>query len=366
MGSDPNTNQLVDRVARFIDDPAAEQGGFEALALAVFAHAYEHVPPYRRLCERRGARPGETTDVRAVPPVPTTAFKSLQVTSAAADDRDAVTFRSSGTRGGEAQRSVHRHPHPDLYRRTLDAAFPAFCPLAAARPPILALVPERAEAPDSSLAFMVDHLVSGFGGAGSAWAFGKRGVDGRALRSWIGARQRDGRPALVLATTFALADAVDTLERMGLRFRLPGGSAIMDTGGYKGHERRVERGELLGRVAQFLGVPAAAVFGEYGMTELTSQLYTRNLVDGPEGGAGALYAAPHWVRVRCLDPATLTDAADGEPGLVAIFDLANLGSAPYLLSEDLGRLEDGRLRLLGRAPGAELRGCSLAVEEMGG
>jgi hypothetical protein len=72
------------------------------------------------------------------------------------------------------------------------------------------------------------------------------------------------------------------------------------------------------------------------------------------------------VRVRCLDPETLDDAAAGEAGLVAVFDLANLGSAPYLLSEDLGRLEGGGLRLLGRAPGAELRGCSLAVEEMTG
>ena len=53
-----------------------------------------------------------------------------------------------------------------------------------------------------------------------------------------------------------------------------------------------------------------------------------------------------------------------QPPSVAIFDLANLSSAVHLLTEDLGRLEDGRLHLEGRAAGAELRGCSLTAEEL--
>ena len=167
---------------------------------------------------------------------------------------------------------------------------------------------------------------------------------------------------------------------MGLRFRLPPGSAVMVTGGFKGQRREVAAGELTARLAAQLGVPREGQFGEYGMTELTSQLYTRTLLGGPAG----LYAAPHWVRVRVVDPQSLADAPAGETGLVAIFDLANVGSAVHLLSEDLGRLEPGAadsndadsndaasndaggLRLLGRAPGAALRGCSLTVEELAG
>lgn len=353
--------ELPSRIARYVDDPGS--GDFDALALEAFAFQYQGVEPYRRLCDGRGARPGEVERWQDVPPVPTAAFKSLEITTAAEPDAEGVeTFRSSGTREGEERRSVHRHPYPDLYRRTVDRAFPAVCPLTAARPPILALVPDREQAPDSSLSFMVDHLVHHHGGDGSAHAFGRRGVDGRTLRSWLGARQRDGRSALVLATTFALEDAVETLERFGLRFRLPAGSAVMDTGGYKGRQREVARGELLAAVDEHLGVPPQRVFGEYGMTELTSQLYTRNLVGGP----AERYRGPHWVRLRTLDPATLEPAAPGAPGLIAVFDLANLGSAVHLLTEDLGRLHADGLELLGRAPGAELRGCSLTVENLGG
>ncbi|HEY7216371.1 MAG TPA: hypothetical protein VIC28_17250, partial [Thermoanaerobaculia bacterium] len=84
------------------------------------------------------------------------------------------------------------------------------------------------------------------------------------------------------------------------------------------------------------------------------------------GGDPDLFVAPHWVRVRLLDPETLEEAPAGTPGLIAVFDLANLGSAVHLLTEDLGIVEGDGFRLLGRAAGAELRGCSLVVEELRG
>jgi hypothetical protein len=225
---------------------------------------------------------------------------------------------------------------------------------------MLALVPGREERPDSSLSFMVDHVVRRWGGEASAWGLGPRGVDARAARSWLGARQREGRPVVVLATALALADLVAGLERLDLRFRLPAGSVIFETGGFKGREREVDPGALAAGVAARLGVAATSIVREYGMTELTSQLYTRALA----GGDPELYVAPHQVRVRVVDPQTLDEVAAGETGLVAIFDLANLSSAVHVLSEDLGRAEPGGLRLLGRAPGADLRGCSLTVEEL--
>jgi hypothetical protein len=107
-------------------------------------------------------------------------------------------------------------------------------------------------------------------------------------------------------------------------------------------------------------VPPEFVVREYGMTELTSQCYTQTLL----GGDPDVFVAPHWMRVRLLDPETLEEARAGDPGLICVFDLANLGSAVHLLTEDLGVAEEEGFRLLGRAAGAELRGCSLTVEEL--
>jgi hypothetical protein len=109
-----------------------------------------------------------------------------------------------------------------------------------------------------------------------------------------------------------------------------------------------------------LHVPPEQVVREYGMTELTSQCYTRALL----GGDPDLFVTPPWMRVRIFDPVTLEEAPAGKTGLISVFDLANVGSAVHLLTEDLGVAEDDGFRLLGRAAGAELRGCSLVMEAL--
>lgn len=348
---------ILDRISRFLTAP--ESGSFDDLALAAFAYQFERVLPFRRMSEGRGLDPGTVAGWREIPPVPTAAFKTMELAAAPAVE----LFRSSGTTG-EA-RSVHHHPFPDLYRQVIDASFPRFClPYAGSggRLPILSLVPSREQLPDSSLSFMADHVLARYGAPESATLFGARGVEVAKARSWAGARQREGRPVLVFATAFALAQWLDGLERQELRFRLPAGSAVFETGGFKGRVTEMTRDDLLARLGTWLNIPREFVVREYGMTELTSQCYTRAL----SGGDPDLFVAPHWVRVRVLDPETLAEVPAGTPGLLAVFDLANLGSAVHVLTEDLGVAEGEGFRLIGRAAGAELRGCSLVVEELRG
>ena len=348
--------RLVDEIAAFVRDGGAPEETFEQLVRAAFAYQYERLPAYRARCERGGASPDTVASWREVPTMPAAAFATLDL----ATDPPVELFRSSGTLG--AARSVHRHPFPDLYRAVVDASFPSACLPRGDRPPMLALVPPRDVAPDSSLGFMVDHVLARFGGEGSAYGIGARGVEMGRCRSWLAAHQRGGRPVLILSTALALADLLDFLGRMNLHFRLPPGSAIFETGGFKGRTREIDRDALLDQAARWLGVPPTAVVSEYGMTELTSQAYTRTLT----GGAAGLFVAPRWMRVRALDPSTLAELPAGENGILAIFDLANLGSALHLLTEDLGRVDGEGFRLAGRAGDAELRGCSLLAEELGG
>jgi acyl-protein synthetase LuxE len=358
---------LVERIARFLCDPKGDS--FEELALAVFAFQYERVEPYRRLCEGRGVSPDSVRDWREIPAVPALAMKRLPLHA----DEPLKVFRSSGTGsgaaagelggGGGGERSVHYQPYPDLYHQAIDCSFPRFCLPALRTPaPMLSLVPTVEQTPDSSLAFMAAHVLDEWGAADSTNAFSDRGVDVPRARSWLGARQREGRPALVFATSFALAQLLDALARRFLHFRLAPGSVVFDTGGYKGRHQELSREDLLARLHTWLGVPPEQVVREYGMTELSSQCYTTNLL----GGDPEVFVAPHWVRVRVLHPETLAEQPAGEPGLIAVFDLANVGSVPHLLTEDLGAAEGEGFRLLGRAGGAELRGCSLTVEELAG
>jgi hypothetical protein len=77
------------------------------------------------------------------------------------------------------------------------------------------------------------------------------------------------------------------------------------------------------------------------------------------------YTVPRWVRTARRGP---RDARAGGPrrtGVLRHLDLANLDSVAMLQTADLGSVHgDGFELLLGRAPGAEPRGCSIAMDEL--
>jgi hypothetical protein len=152
------------------------------------------------------------------------------------------------------------------------------------------------------------------------------------------------------------------------RLVLPEGSRIMHTGGFKGRSREVAPSELASRMATAFAIPDHAVVGEYGMTELSSQLYegtwraARGLAT-PSARA-TVFIAPPWLRVVAVDPETLAPLADGEVGILRFEDLANVDSALIVQTADRGRCEGHSIELLGRLPGALPRGCALAVEEL--
>lgn len=350
MPTDPYS--LKRQVERFIGDPSEDD--LDGLALAAFSLQFEHIEGYRRFCVGRQATPESVQRWQDIPMIPTPAFKSTVFCVGPPVE----VFRSSGTTVG-GERSAHHHPFPDLYRRSIDATFPNFCRIGSDLPPMLSLIPSRLQAPDSSLSFMIDHVLSNFAGSGTLHAIGRRGVEAGPVRSWLAARQRGGRPALILATALSLHQCLDSIDRLGLRFRLPAGTAIFETGGFKTRSGEIQRSELLDRAQALLNVPAGAVVREYGMTELSSQAYTRVLY----GGDPDRFVCPPWMKVRILDPETLDELEDGQEGMIAVLDLANVGSAVHILTEDLGVAEEGGFKLLGRATGAELRGCSLTAEE---
>ncbi|MCA9736341.1 MAG: hypothetical protein KC645_01830, partial [Gemmatimonadetes bacterium] len=142
----------------------------------------------------------------------------------------------------------------------------------------------------------------------------------------------------------------------------PAGSRLMETGGFKGRRAAVSRDALRAAVEDRLGIPATHIVAEYGMTELLSQFYDPVLRTG--GAVRGVFQGPPWVRTRVLDPDTLREQPAGVTGVLAHHDLANLHSVSAVLTEDLGVARADGFELLGRATGAELRGCSLTFEEI--
>ena len=174
-----------------------------------------------------------------------------------------------------------------------------------------------------------------------------------------------GAPLVLAGPGFGVRHGRGRVKERAGAFDWPRGSLIMETGGFKGRSRVLDRPEFYASLSEAHGVPLEGILNEYGMTELLSQFY-----DGPVAATSGVplearrHVPPPWVRTRVLDPNTLSALPIGEPGLLCHYDLANAGSVMAVLTEDVGvAVEDG-FRLLGRAQGGEPRGCSLAMDDL--
>jgi hypothetical protein len=337
---------------------------FDALARAVFAHQFACNAPYRLFCERRGATPDAVGAWDEIPAVPTDAFKAAALVCgdpAAA----AAVFRTSGTTAGAGRRGTHYLPDLSLYDAALRAGFRAHLLPDGAPMRFVSLVPRADQVRDSSLSHMASAVIADFGAEGSGFFISASfGIDHDGLAAALRGAEEGGAPVCVLGTAFALVHALDAMAERGERFRLPPGSRLMDTGGFKGRSREVTRGELYGAVAERLGIAPGWCVNEYGMTEMSSQFYDGAAGSAPADPDARLHAGPPWVRTRATDPETLRIVPHGEVGVLRHWDLANLDSVACIQTADLGVTSPAGFRVLGRAQGAEARGCSLAMDDL--
>jgi hypothetical protein len=191
---------------------------------------------------------------------------------------------------------------------------------------------------------------------------GSTGIDWDGLESVVERARADGRPLLVLATAFALVALLDRAS--GSRLHAPERTLVMLTGGFKGKSRSIAPAVLRQEVAQLFDLDPMRVVGEYGMTELTSQLYEGTAPGAELQGPAGVYLEPPWLRVTPVDALSLAPVPEGEVGLARFVDLGNVDSAVAIVTEDLIRRVGAGIELLGRGPKSVPRGCSLALESL--
>jgi hypothetical protein len=339
-------NEATEAVTQFI---RTGEGEFGELALALHSLQVENVPAYRDLCLSRHI---SVNHWQEIPAVPTTAFRDFEITSLPLEERTAV-FHSSGTTGTAFSRHWHDTSSLAIYEASLRPWFQTH--LEPKNCHTLSLTPPPAEAPHSSLAHMmltVQHT-SSFAGTNSpnGWEVNAD----TAQRVCVGAIDCN-KPLLIMGPSFSF---VEWLNEMKPSIALPTGSRVMETGGYKGRSQKLPKPELHALIGRQLGVRPDHIVSEYGMCELGSQAYDRIV-----GRTNCpTFRFPDWVRIRIISPETRAEVAEGEAGLLQVFDLANIRSVLAILTGDLAVRRGDGFELIGRATAYEPRGCSLALSE---
>ncbi len=320
----------------------------------MFAHQLRYNEPYARYCARLGVTLAEPpSSWEGIVPVPAAAFKEAVLTTF--DGRRAeLVFETSGTSRGASGRTYMETSA--LYDASLLAGFDRFVLGDGARLRYLNLVPNPAERPHSSLGYMMARVSATRGDGAAGWYVRGDELLVESFEGDVRAAIALAQPVCVAATAFALVRLLESMSERGVRFALPAGSRVMETGGFKGRTRIVARDELYAAICERFGLASSAIFSEYGMTELASQYY-----DAPP--ASGKKAAPPWLRARVVGPQGET-LPPGTAGALVHVDLANRSTCVAIATEDVGVRRDDGFVLIGRETDAPARGCSLDAEEL--
>jgi hypothetical protein len=264
---------------------------------------------------------------------------------------------TSGTTRGDTK-GRHYHPSLSVYDTSMRLNFAQQLMSEKSKIRMGILFPTVDMMPNSSLAHYLRLALEHFGTPDSRYFMGPNGLDIPELSQTLEEAEKNDEPIALLGASYSMVHAMDELVANGRSFKLPATSWLFDTGGFKGQSREIEMDSFYTQLSNTFGVPRSHCFNMYGMTELSTQLY-----DAGNSTTPSIKRGPHWIRTRVIDPISGQDMPKGERGILVHTDLANYNSVTTLLTEDVGVATDDGFILLGRAKGAQAKGCSLAVED---
>lgn len=367
------------RQAGFGSIPEEREAQFEKLALDIARFQQEHSPGFERMVSLNGGRLERLSDI---PVIPSDVFRLTRV-ALHPPELDVACYQTSGTTSS----ATGRHPVRTLETKEALTLLQAEHTLFRANGPgvVVALQPKPENPPTSSLAHMMRLFMTAFDGKPlivepqgvrfsaddpARWLMDTRGPDVEGLKRAARIARHRSQPLYVLATSFALVALLDELD--GERIATPSRTVVMLTGGFKGRSRVVDEASLRRSVAEALATTEERVIGEYGMTELGSQLFEQRGPAAEKSTAmswwestdvAGVYFPPPWLRLSAVRATDYRQQPEGEPGLAHFIDLANVDSCLSFVTQDLViKQPSGGYRLLGRAPKAPARGCSLPFE----
>jgi hypothetical protein len=323
------------------------------------AHHERHCSAYARLVgDWRRHQHGDVSSVEALPFLPVTAFKEYALRSADA----AVSVRSSSTTGQQPSQVYMDKPtraRASLSARAILADF-----IGDLKRPYLVFDAEDSvrggalsarAAAVLSLAHFAEtfHFVMRTEGTDLV-------LDHEALAAALDAI--GDRPFIGYGFTYLLHQAHMAIASRGSGRPMHAESVLLHSGGWKRlMNQAVSKPDFDAAVAGAWGLDPARVIDFYGLVEQVGVPY-------PDCRVGHKHV-PYWAEVIIRRADTLRPAGIGEVGLIQLLNCLPLGAPNHsVLTEDLGELvfEDGcpcgrRGRAFvfrGRAPRAEVRGCS--------
>ena len=326
--------------------------------LALTTYHAAACPPYAAMLN--GLHPGWQTaaTLEALPWLPVGLFKRLRLASVPFDEI-VRELRSSGTTGSTPSTVLLDRATATAQSHALASIVTDF--IGRARLPMLIIAQADLLARRTALGARAA-AVLGFSTFGRQHAYALRpdlSLDLALIDDFL-ARHAEQPVLLFGFTAVVWQHLLEALEQAGQRLRFAPGSRLIHGGGWKRlAERQISKAHFKARIGELLGIHQ--VHDYYGMAEQVGSIFM-------ECEHGRLHV-PAYAEAIVRDPLTLRPLPPGESGVIQVLsELPASYPGHSLLTEDVGAIlgEDdcpcGRLgrslRVEGRLPRAELRGCS--------
>jgi len=319
---------------------------------------FERCAPYRHVIDNAfGGLPSRYDALEQIPWLPVSLFKTQELCSVPAEEVLKV-LHSSGTTGQRPSRVFLDRPTAAFQQRVLVTLLQHF--LGKQRLPMVVV---------DKPSVITDRTTFSARGAGvqGLLQFGRQphyalredmSLDVPALAEYL--QRHESQRILFFGFTYLVwKHLVEPLRAAGQCLDAQQGILIHSGGWKKLQQQSVDRETYNAAVEKTLGIPQCINF--YGMAEQVGSVFLENPL-------GFLHA-PVFADVIVRDPLTLRPLPEGQVGLLQVLSVCP-GSYPghSILTEDLGRIagcDDPRIamrgrffEIVGRAPKAEVRGCS--------
>lgn len=308
---------------------------FNEISLEIFRLQYKNNHIYKQFIDINGFKISKINNFREIPFLPIEFFKTHKILSS--NKIPDIFFESSGTTG--FTKSRHFISDIELYENSFIKGFEYFygniqdyC--------LIAVLPNYQEQKNSSLIYMINKLIQLTNNKESGFYL----YNLEHLSKELVKLKEKNIKTILFGVSYAL---LDLAEKYPVNIS---NAIIFETGGMKGRRKEMIREELHNILKKSFNVNA--IHGEYGMTELLSQAYSK--------GNGLFYT-PKWMKIlirETNDPFTI--AENNNTGGINIIDLANIESCSFIATQDLGKLNiDGSFEISGRFDNSDIRGCNL-------
>ncbi len=307
-------------------------------ALELFRHQSRENEYYSNFLRHLNCDSGTIMELEDIPFFPIRFFKNYEIKTGKWSHQR--VFQSSGTTGSVQSQHFIKDEH--AYHANAIGIFEEFygdiknyC--------FLALLPGYIERGNSSLISMVQQFIIRSGDEDSGFYLNNF----EELNNMLHKKIKSGQKTILWGVSHALMDFGET-------YSLPENEIIvMETGGMKGKRKELPKEELHAFLREHLKTDK--IHSEYGMTELQSQLYSK------ENGVFKLHDRME-VFIRPIDD-PLGKPLINRRGRVDIVDLSNKDTCSFIATDDLGIKNDkNELIIIGRMDNSDIRGCNLLYQ----